>query len=328
LGENVKRSSASQGNNRFPDTRMGVAQVLTDAFQRATDYQNAMKKAPATEDSKGKKPATAAAANTATPSVRRDLELEALVEIMNKKRFITCHSYVQSEINSTMKVAEKFGFPINTFTHILEGYKVADKMKAHGASASTFSDWWMYKMEVVDANAYNASIMQRVGLNVAINSDDAEMARRLNQEAAKSVKYGGMAEEDALKMVTINPAKMLHVDGQTGSIKTGKDADLVLWSDNPLSIYAKPEKTIVDGTVYFDIQKDAEMRKQIQTEKARIIQKMAAAKRTPGAGAAPGGFQRARPRFEVVLSCMDHYHSHALLAVEDSEELEAEIGNK
>lgn len=328
LGENVKRSSASQGNTRFPDTRMGVAQVLTDAFQRATDYQNAMKKAPAAEETKSKKTGTAATTSAAAGSVRRDLELDALVEIMNKKRFITCHSYIQSEINSTMKVAEKFGFAVNTFTHILEGYKVADKMKAHGANASTFSDWWMYKMEVVDANAYNASLMARVGLNVAINSDDAEMARRLNQEAAKSVKYGGMSEEDAWKMVTINPAKMLHIDNQTGSIKTGKDADLVLWSDNPLSIYAKPEKTIVDGTVYFDIQKDAEMRKQIRTEKARLIQKMAAAKRTPGAGGSPGNFQRARPRFELVLSCMDHYHNHALLAVEDSEELEAEIGNK
>jgi imidazolonepropionase-like amidohydrolase len=324
LGENVKRSSSSQGNTRFPDTRMGVEQVLTDAFQRATDYQNAMKKAAGTgaEPAKGKKTTTTTAA-APVPSVRRDLELDALVEIMNKKRFITCHSYIQSEINSTMKVAEKFGFPINTFTHILEGYKVADKMKAHGANASTFSDWWMYKMEVIDANAYNASIMSRVGLNVAINSDDAEMARRLNQEAAKSIKYGGMSEEDALKMVTINPAKMLHVDGQTGSIKAGKDADLVLWSDSPLSIYAKAEKTIVDGTIYFDRTKDLELRKQIQAEKTRLIQKMAAAKRTAGPGGAPANFQRARPRWELVNQCMDHLHSHGLLAVDSEEELEA-----
>jgi len=141
-----------------------------------------------------------------------------------------------------MRVAEKYGFRVNTFTHILEGYKVADKMKAHGVAASTFSDWWAYKVEVTDAIPYNAAIMTKVGLNVAINSDDAEMARRLNQEAAKSVKYGGLTEEEALKMVTINPAKMLHVDGKVGSIKVGKDADLVLWSDNPLSIYAKAEK--------------------------------------------------------------------------------------
>ncbi|HQR02365.1 MAG TPA: amidohydrolase family protein, partial [Ferruginibacter sp.] len=240
LGENVKRSSATQGNPRFPDTRMGVDQVQMDAFQRASDYQKAMKAAEENNKKKG-----------ATPIfVRRDLELDALVEIMNKKRFITCHSYVQSEINATMKVAEKFGFTVNTFTHILEGYKVADKMKAHGANASTFSDWWNYKMEVVDAIPFNAYIMNKVGLNVAINSDDAEMARRLNQEASKSVKYGGMSEEEALKMVTINPAKMLHVDSKVGSLKVGKDADIVIWSDNPLSIYAKAEKTIVDGIIY------------------------------------------------------------------------------
>ncbi len=180
-----------------------------------------------------------------------------------------------------MRVAEKFGFPINTFTHILEGYKVADKMKAHGVNASTFSDWWQYKMEVVDAIPYNAAIMQRVGLNVAINSDDAEMARRLNQEAGKIVKYGGVTEEEALKMVTLNPAKMLHVDDKVGSIKVGKDADLVLWSNNPLSIYAVAEKTIVDGTIYFDRDRDNELRAQIQAERTRLIQKLAAAKRTP-----------------------------------------------
>ena len=307
LGENVKRSSSTQGNTRFPDSRMGVEQVLTDAFQRAGDYQKMWKAAEENNKKKG-----------ATPIVvRRDLELDALVEIMNKKRFITCHSYVQSEINATMKVAEKFGFPINTFTHILEGYKVADKMKAHGANASTFSDWWNYKMEVLDAIPYNAYLMQQVGLNVAINSDDAEMARRLNQEAAKSIKYGGMSEEDALKMVTINPAKMLHVDSKVGSIKVGKDADLVLWSDNPLSIYAKAEKTIVDGIIYFDRDKDMELRKRNQAEKTRLIQKLAAAKKSSESkGDKPGNFQKPKPRFEVINTCMDHYHSLGLLAIE------------
>lgn len=309
LGENVKRSSASQGNSRFPDTRMGVDQVLMDAFTRAADYQKAWKAAEENNKKKG-----------ATPLiVRRDLELDALAEIMNKKRFITCHSYVQSEINATMKVMEKFGFNVNTFTHILEGYKVADKMKAHGAHASTFSDWWNYKMEVVDAIPYNAYIMNKVGLNVAINSDDAEMARRLNQEAAKSIKYGGMNEEEALKMVTINPAKMLHVDGRTGSITVGKDADLVIWSDNPLSIYAKAEKTIVDGIVYFDREKDAAMRKHNQAEKARIVQKLAALKRTAAGGAAGVNFQRARPRYEVVNTCSDHNHNTGLLTIHEDE---------
>ena len=257
LGENVKRSSLAN-NNRFPDTRMGVEEVLMDAFTRARDYEKS------------------------APGKRRDLELDALVEILNKKRFITCHSYVTSEITAFMRVADTFHFTINTFTHILEGYKVADKMKRHGANASTFSDWWNYKMEVIDAIPQNAYIMQKVGLNVAINSDDAEMARRLNQEAAKSVKYAGMAEEDALKMVTINPAVMLHVANRTGSIKIGKDADVVLWSDNPLSIYAKAEKTIVDGIIYYDTENDKILRAEILKERARLIQKMIAAKKNGG----------------------------------------------
>ncbi len=314
LGENVKRSNGTQNNNRFPDTRMGVEEVQMDAFQRASDYQKMWKAAEENNKKKGAVPMV----------VRRDLELDALVEIMNSKRFITCHSYVQSEINETMKVAEHFGFKINTFTHILEGYKVADKMKAHGANASTFSDWWNYKMEVLDAIAYNAYIMNKMGLNVAINSDDAEMARRLNQEAAKSIKYGGMSEEEALKMVTINPAKMLHVDAKVGSIKVGKDADLVLWSDNPLSIYANALTTIVDGTIYFDREKDMALRQRNIAEKARLIQKLAAAKKSSDTpGGARGNFQRPRPRLEVINSCMDHYHSMGLLAV-DADELDGQ----
>ena len=295
LGENVKRTSSSQGNNRYPDTRMGVEQVLNDAFARAKAYEAALAK---------------------NPTTRRDLELDALVEIMNKKRFITCHSYVQSEITATMRVAEKYGFKVNTFTHILEGYKVADKMKAHGVAASTFSDWWAYKVEVTDAIPYNAAIMTKVGLNVAINSDDAEMARRLNQEAAKSVKYGGLSEEEALKMVTINPAKMLHVDSKVGSIKAGKDADLVVWSDNPLSIYAKAEKTMVDGIVYFDREKDAQMRKQVQAERSRLIAKMAGEKRA-GRPTIP-----AAPSFKEVHICNDHSHKLGMLEIE-GDELEA-----
>jgi len=300
LGENVKRASATQGNTRFPDTRMGVEQVMADAFNRAKDYEKALK---AADENNKKKGATQIV-------VRRDLELDALVEIMNKKRFITMHSYVQSEINAAMKVADKYGYTINTFTHILEGYKVADKMKAHGANASTFSDWWAYKMEVQDAIPYNATIMHKVGLNVAINSDDAEMARRLNQEAAKSIKYGGMSEEDALKMVTINPATMLHVEAKVGSIATGKDADLVLWSDNPLSIYARAEKTIVDGTVYFDRQKDAEQQKKVTEERNRLIQKMLSEKKTGG----PMG--PAIPTMTIIMNCSDHDHTHGLQSIE------------
>lgn len=300
LGENVKRSPAQPGqNNRFPDTRMGVEQVLEDAFTRAKEYEKEWK----TFNDGGKKGV----------APRRDLELDALVEILNNKRFITCHSYVQSEINMALHVANKMGYKYNTFTHILEGYKVADKMKLHGANASTFSDWWNYKMEVVDAIPYNAYLMQQAGLTVAINSDDAEMARRLNQEAAKSVKYGGMTEIDALKMVTINPAKMLHVDEKVGSLKVGKDADVVLWSDHPLSIYAKSLYTIVDGTIYFDREKDAQSEKTVAAERMRIVKKMNGEKRS----GAP--VQAAQPSYQVMHTCSDHYHKHGLLIIDGSE---------
>ncbi|WP_379085989.1 amidohydrolase family protein [Pedobacter sp. UC225_65] len=257
LGENVKQSS-STSSTRFPSTRMGVEQVYVDAFTRAKEYEKAL----------------AVKGN----NVRRDLELDALVEILNNKRFITCHSYVQSEINMLIHVADSLGFKINTFTHILEGYKVADKMKAHGIAGSTFSDWWAYKMEVQEAIPYNGKIMHNVGITTAFNSDDAEMARRLNQEAGKSVLYGGVPEEDALKFVTLNPARMLHVDNRVGSIKVGKDADVVIWSANPLSIYAKAEKTFVDGIAYWDIDRDAQVQKAQKAEKARIIQKLADSK--------------------------------------------------
>lgn len=298
LGENVKRSGAPTGNPRYPDTRMGVEQILADAFTRAHDYQRAWKEY---EGTKGRKGVTAP---------RRDLELEALVEILNKQRFITCHSYVQSEINTAMKVAEEMGYTINTFTHILEGYKVADKMKAHGANASTFSDWWNYKMEVQDAIPYNAAIMHRVGLNVAINSDDAEMARRLNQEAAKVVKYGGVSEEEALKMVTLNPARMLRVEDRVGSLRTGKDGDVVLWSDHPLSIYAKSLYTIVDGTVYFDRTKDEQLQRLVDNERNRLIRKMTGEKRS-GAPVQP-----AVPSYQLMHTCSEHAHSHGLLTID------------
>jgi imidazolonepropionase-like amidohydrolase len=298
LGENVKRTTSSQ-NNRFPDTRMGVSQVLYDAFNRATAYKAEWSRYEK-EKTKNK--------NAVTP--RRDLELETLVEIMDKKRFITCHSYVQSEITDMMRVAEKYGFVLNTFTHILEGYKVADKMKAHGANASSFSDWWNYKMEVVDAIPFNAAIMHEQGLNVAINSDDAEMARRLNQEAAKSVKYGGMSEEDAFKMVTLNPAKMLHIDDRVGSIRIGKDADLVLWSDHPLSIYAQCMVNIIDGAVFFDRKKDAEERAAIAQDRATLVQKMMGEK-IEGKKTMPFS-----PSVKIIYHCSDHQHKHGLFVID------------
>jgi imidazolonepropionase-like amidohydrolase len=259
LGENVKQSNWGERQTiRFPQTRMGVEQVYEDHFTRAREYGEARK--------------------TKADKVRRDLELDCLYEIINSKRFISCHSYVQSEITMLMRIAEKHGFRINTFTHILEGYKVADKMKKHGVGASSFSDWWAYKAEVMDAIPYNARLMHEMGVVTAINSDDAEMGRRLNQEAAKGVKYGGMGEAEAMNMVTLNPAKLLRIDQYVGSIKAGKQADLVLWSDNPLSVYAKSVQTYVDGICYFDAARDLQMRKDMQTERNRLIQKMLNAK--------------------------------------------------
>ncbi|MDG1528317.1 MAG: amidohydrolase family protein [Polaribacter sp.] len=265
LGENVKQSRSTT-SARFPQTRMGVEQVYVDYFTRAKEY-DAKKKS-------GK-------------PYRKDVELEVLVEILNKERFVTSHSYVQSEINMLMKVAERFNFNINTFTHILEGYKLADKMKAHGVGGSTFSDWWAYKYEVNDAIPYNAAIMHNSGVTVAINSDDREMSRRLNQEAAKTIKYGGMTELEAWNMVTINPAKLLHLDNRVGSIKVGKDADVVLWTEHPMSIYAKAQTTIIDGTVYFDIDRDLAQRKAVKKERSLLMNMMLNEKNNGGKVQAP-----------------------------------------
>ena len=289
LGENVKQSNFGTGA-RFPVTRMGVEQTYVDDFTRAKEYKAAL----------------AQKGNT----VRRDLELDAIVEILDNKRFITCHSYVQSEINMLIHVADSLGFKINTFTHILEGYKVADKMKAHGINASTFSDWWAYKMEVAEAIPYNGKIMHNIGITTAFNSDDAEMARRLNQEAGKAVLYGNVPEEDALKFVSLNPAKMMHIDHRVGSLKAGKDADVVVWSAHPLSIYARAEKTFVDGIPYWDIDKDAQIRAKQQTEKARIIQKMLESK--------AGGSKTQRPLAE----------SPRLYNCESAEDYSAELNDK
>ncbi|MEZ4798827.1 MAG: amidohydrolase family protein [Flavobacteriales bacterium] len=265
LGENVKQSNWGDFNRvRFPQTRMGVEQVYYDHFIRAREYDAEWKKYNQLAKSK----------KFSGTAPRVDLELKAIAEILNKERFVTCHSYVQSEINMLMHVADSMGFRINTFTHILEGYKVADKMREHGAGGSTFSDWWAYKMEVQHAIPFNGALMHREGIVVAFNSDDAEMARRLNQEAGKAVKYGEVSEEDALKFVTLNPAKLLHVDDRMGSIKVGKDADIVLWTDHPLSIYARASKTFVDGICYFDLEKDEAYREWMEKERARIIQKM------------------------------------------------------
>ncbi|NQY66484.1 MAG: amidohydrolase family protein [Flavobacteriales bacterium] len=264
LGENVIKSSGTYNTNQFPRTRSGVEQLDKDAFIRAQEYLADWKNYNALS-SKGKE-------NKIMP--RKDLELDALGEILNKKRFITCHSYVQSEINMLMHLADTFGFKINTFTHILEGYKIADKMKAHGAGASTFADWWAYKKEVMDAIPQNAKILHKEGVVVALNSDDDNEGSNLNLLAAKVYMYGGLTQEESLNMITINPAKLLHLDNRIGSIVKGKDADLVIWDGNPLSIYSTVLKTFIDGKCYYDKEDDVVRQEEIQKERTRIINKM------------------------------------------------------
>lgn len=281
LGENVKRSS-NPASIRYPQTRMGVEQFLVDAFGRASSYADEHKRYAGLSRRE----------RSRTLRPRRDLALEALAEILASERFITAHSYVQSEINMLMHVADQFGFAVNTFTHILEGYKVADKMASHGAGGSTFSDWWAYKWEVRYAIPYNANLMQMAGVVTAINSDSAEMSRRLNQEAAKSVKYGGMSESDAVKLVTLNPAKLLRLDHRMGSLRAGKDADLVIWSGHPLSIYTQAETTFVDGVALFDHERDLSLRESMGAERARLVGQMRQSKRKEKPGKKPGGGDR------------------------------------
>lgn len=294
LGENVKQSNWGDVNRvRYPQTRMGVEQVYYDHFIRAREYDESWKTYHSLKNRKD-----------VTPP-HRDLELEALAEILKDERHITCHSYVQSEINMLMSVADSLHFKINTFTHILEGYKLADKMAARKIGGSAFADWWAYKMEVKEAIPYNAALMAKEGITVAINSDDAEMARRLNQEAAKTITFGGMSETEALKMVTLNPARLLRLDHRIGSIKTGKDADLVLWNEHPLSVYARPDYTVIEGAVYFSGEEDRLRRQRIAAEKTRLIQKSVEAKSRGAGTQAP---QSVRPR---MWHCEDIIGEHA-----------------
>lgn len=279
LGENVKQSNWGV-SNRFPQSRAGVEQAFDFWFTKALEYDKAKKE---------------------NPDVRKDLRLETMLEILQGKRNITCHSYVQSEINMLMHLADRFGFNIYTFTHILEGYKVADKMQTRKINGSTFADWWAYKEEVREAIPYNAAIMMQVGVNTAINSDDAEMARRLNQEAGKLVKYGGVSQEEAWKTVTLNPAKMLGVDNVTGTIEEGKSADLVLWNKNPLSVYATAQKTWVDGILYYDLDEEHERQKSIHKEKERLFQKMTSKVNKKG----KEDTEEYTPKKEVLFHCDD-----------------------
>ncbi len=246
LGENPKRSrSFGQAPRRYPATRMGVLDVIRQAFTEAAEYQAAWAR---------HREAEAAGERSRPPA--RDLELEALVEILEGRRLVHAHSYRADEILQLLRLAEELGFRIATLQHVLEGYRVADEIAAHGAGASTFSDWWAYKVEAYEAIPYNAALMTDRGVVVSINSDDAEEMRHLNHEAAKTVKWGGLSDEQALALVTINPAKQLRIDDRVGSIEVGKDADLVIYDGHPLSSYAVVQMTLVDGKVYFDRELD------------------------------------------------------------------------
>ncbi len=291
LGENVKRSNVTLppgAQRRYPFTRMGVEDTIRQAFVDAKEYKKQW-------DIYNRRKA-AGEQNLIPP--RRDLRMEPLVEILAGKRLVHSHCYRADEIVMLIKLAEEMGFKIKTFQHVLEGYKVAKEIAAHGAGASTFSDWWAYKVEAYEAIPYNAALMTRKGVVVSINSDSAEEARHLNQEAAKTMKFGGLNETEALKLVTLNPAIQLGVADRVGSIEKGKDADLVIWDKHPLSIYAVVQKSIIDGVIYFDRQKDIAQRAELQKEKQALIEKEKKAAEPPrreGQQGRPGGQRPQRP---------------------------------
>ena len=285
LGENVKQSNwGEKYTTRYPQTRMGVEQFMREKFTEARDWA----KAGAVRVRTGERPP------------RRDLQLETLAEILRGDRSVHCHSYRQDEILMLMRVAEDFDFRIGTFQHILEGYKVADEMAKHGVMASSFTDWWAFKFEVYDAIPHNPALMRDRGVIVSVNSDSTELARRMNLEAAKVAKWGGVPREEALHFVTINPARQLGVEDVTGSIEVGKAADLVVWSGDPLSTSSRAEKTYVDGLLYFDRETDLAGRAALATERAEFV----AAARKARDEAASG--EPWRPSYlETNAGCMD-----------------------
>jgi len=277
LGENPKQSNNTPQPGqprRYPATRLGVEDVIRQSFTEAVAYKKEW------DDYNSAK----AAGKTNLIPPRRDLRLEPLVEVLEGKRYVHSHCYRADEIVMLIRVADEFGFKVRTFQHVLEGYKVAKEIAAHGAGASTFSDWWSYKQEAWDAIPYNAAIMTQKGVIVSINSDDAEEAQHLNQEAAKTMKYGGLTREQAIKLVTINPAIQLGIDKRVGSIEVGKDADLAIYNHDPLSVYAVVQKSIIDGKVYFDRDKDIAGRPALAKEKQDLMDK-----ERPATGAGRGG---------------------------------------
>jgi imidazolonepropionase-like amidohydrolase len=271
LGENPKRSNMPNipgAQRRFPATRMGVEETIREAFTQGREY---MKKWDAYEAAKKR------GENPLPP--RKDLKLEAMADILRGKIDIHSHCYRADEIVMLMRLCEEFGIKVHTLQHTLEGYKVAPEIKAHGASASILPDWWGYKMEAYDAIPFNAAVMTRRGIVVSIHSDSNEHARRFYQEAGKMMKYGDLTEEEALRLVTLNPAIQLRLENRIGSIDVGKDADLVLFNGHPFSVYSRPEMTLIEGEVYFDRKQDLVQREQIAKEKKALIERE---KKSPG----------------------------------------------
>src|ERR1700723_3418395 len=266
LGENPKHSNFPTPPGvmpRYPGTRLGVEEVIRQAFIEAREYKKQW------DDYNQRK--AAGEQNLIPP--RRNVQLDPLVEVMEGKRYVHAHCYRADEILMLIRVANEFGFKVRTFQHVLEGYKIADEIAASGAGGSTFSDWWAYKMEASDAIPYNAALMAERGVIVSVNSDDAQEARQLNQEAAKTMKYGGLSANDALKLVTLNPAIQLGIDNRVGSIDVGKDADLVIYNHNPLSVFAVVQTTLIDRQVYFDRQRDIAQRAELEKEKQTLLDK-------------------------------------------------------
>jgi imidazolonepropionase-like amidohydrolase len=293
LGENVKQSNWGENfRTRYPQSRMGVEQIMLDTFTAARAYGDASKR-------------------RGGPPLRRDLRLEAALEILEGTRLVHIHSYVQSEIFMFARLSEQLGFRVATFQHILEGYKVADELARIGAGASGFSDWWGYKMEVYDAIPHNSALMARAGVLTSVNSDSNEHARRLNTEAAKAVRYGGMDEVEALKLVTLNPAIQLGIGDRVGALREGLDADLVIWSGHPLSGYSRAEQTWIDGRPYFELQHDRALRERDHAERERLLQKALGervAQRENGARAANAGQENGGRLFRFSLH--DGFEAH------------------
>lgn len=291
LGENPKRQgnpsggrvgAANVGNLRYPATRMGIEDVYIDAFTRAKEYRASW------QDYEAKK----AKGEAAIPP-RRDLQLEPLVDILEGKMQVHVHAYRSDEILMMIRVAEQVGFKVTSFQHILEGYKVAKEIAKHGAAGAGFSDWWAYKIEAYDAIPYNMAVMTRKGVLASVNSDSADTIRRLNTEAAKTMKYGGLSEEEALKLVTINPAIHMKVDKYVGSIEVGKDADFVIWDKHPLSSFARAQQVYIDGVKYFDRDDDASARVKIEAQKKALEDKLRSEQRRQGP---PAGGAARRPQ--------------------------------